>query len=125
MTSRRRSKTLISLFAMASVGALVASNAVSATTVPPGTEPAGTEAPAGSAPAGSGGVGEVGGSGCGTPHGPYEDPGDPVGEVRVAWNDPPLSLNNNTIHNNATAITNLLLPDERGRVQLLRRRPAT
>ena len=98
VTSRRRSKALISLFAMASVGALVASNAVSATTVPPGTEPAGTEAPAGSAPAGGGGVGEVGGSGCGTPHGPYEDPGDPVGEVRVAWNDPLLSFNNNTIH---------------------------
>ncbi len=42
-----------------------------------------------------------------TPHGPYEDPGDPVGEVRVAWNDPLLSLNNNTIHANALAITNV------------------
>ena len=52
-------------------------------------------------------MGEVGGSGCGTPHGPYEDPGDPVGEVRVAWNDPPLSMNNNTIHTNALAITNM------------------
>ena len=52
MTSRRRSKALISLFAMASVGALVASNAVSATTVPPGTEPAGTEAPARQRPGG-------------------------------------------------------------------------
>jgi peptide/nickel transport system substrate-binding protein len=107
VTSRRRSKALISLFAMAAVGALVASNAVSATTVPPGTEPAGTEAPAGSAPAGGAGEGEVGGSGCGTPHGPYEDPGDPAGEVRVAWNDPPLSMNNNTIHSNALAITNV------------------
>jgi peptide/nickel transport system substrate-binding protein len=90
---------------MAAVGTLVASSAASAT-VPP-TEPAGTDAPAGSAPAGSGGVGEVGGSGCGTPHGPYEDPGDPVGEVRVAWNDPPLSFNDNTIRNNATAVANV------------------
>jgi peptide/nickel transport system substrate-binding protein len=101
VTSRRKSKALISLFATAAVGTLVASSAASAT-VPP-TEPA----PAGSAPAGSGGGGEVGGSGCGTPHGPYEDPGDPVGEVRVAWNDPPLSMNNNTIHANAAAITNV------------------
>jgi glutathione transport system substrate-binding protein len=105
VTSRRKSKALISLFAMAAVGTLVASSAASAT-VPP-TEPAGTDAPAGSAPAGSGGVGEVGGSGCGTPHGPYEDPGDPVGEVRVAWNDPPLSFNDNTIRNNATAVANV------------------
>ncbi len=125
MTSRRRSKALISLFAMASVGALVASNAVSATTVPPGTEPAGTEAPAGSAPAGGGGVGEVGGSGCGIPHGPYEDPGDPAGEVRVAWNDPLLSFNNTTTHGDAVANSNpLYFMQMQRRVHLLRRRPA-
>ena len=103
MLSRRRSKTLVSLLAVASVGTLAASS-VSATTEPPGTEPAGTEA-AGTEAAGSGV--EVGGSACGTPHGPWDDPGDPTGEVRVAWNDPPLSFNNNTIHANALAVTNI------------------
>ena len=110
MLSRRRSKTLVSLLAVASVGTLAASS-VSATTEPPGTEPAGTEAAgteaAGTEAAGSGGVGEVGGSACGTPHGPWDDPGEPSGEVRVAWNDPPLSFNNNTIHANALAVTNV------------------
>ena len=38
-------------------------------------------------------VGVEGGSGCGIPHGPYEEPGEPAGEVRVAWNDPLLSFN--------------------------------
>jgi peptide/nickel transport system substrate-binding protein len=108
--SRRRSKTLVSLLAVASVGTLAASS-VSATTEPPGTEPAGTEAAgteaAGTEAAGGGGVGEVGGSACGTPHGPWDDPGEPSGEVRVAWNDPPLSFNNNTIHANALAVTNV------------------
>jgi peptide/nickel transport system substrate-binding protein len=107
VTSRRTSKTLTSLLVIASFGTVAAAGAVSAS-VPPGTEPSGTEAPAGSAPAGAAGVGEVGGSGCGIPHGPYEDPGDPVGEVRIAWNDPPLSLNGSTIRNNATAVNNPL-----------------
>jgi peptide/nickel transport system substrate-binding protein len=48
-------------------------------------------------------VGEVGGSGCGVPHGAYSDPGEASGEVRVAWNDPLLSFNNNTSRNNALA----------------------
>jgi len=104
--SRRRSKTLVSLLAVASVGTLAAST-VSATTEPPGTEPAGTEA-AGTEAAGSGAAGAVGGSACGVPHGPYDDPGEPAGEVRVAWNDPLLSFNNNTIHAGAIANTNPL-----------------
>lgn len=106
MISRRRSKTLISLLAIASAGMLAASS-VSATTEPPGTEPAGTEA-AGTDAAGGGAAGEVGGSACGTPHGPYDDPGEASGEVRVAWNDPLLSFNNGTIHANALANTNPL-----------------
>ena len=53
------------------------------------------------------GVGEVGGSGCGIPHGPYDAKDAPSGEVRVAWNDPLLSFNNNTTHGNATANANV------------------
>ena len=72
-----------------------------------GTEPEGTEAegtePEGSAPAGADEVGVEGGSGCGIPHGPYEDPGEPTGEVRVAWNDPLLSYNDQTARGNALA----------------------
>lgn len=49
------------------------------------------------------GVGEVGGSGCGIPHGPYDDPGAPSGEVRAAWNDPLLSFNSSTSRGNALA----------------------
>ena len=52
-------------------------------------------------------VGKVGGSGCGIPHGPYEEPASKGGDVRVAWNDPPLSFNNNTTHSNATANANI------------------
>ncbi|CAN5726613.1 hypothetical protein BH24ACT5_BH24ACT5_16410 [soil metagenome] len=104
MFSRRRSKTLVSLLAIASVGTLAASS-VSATTEPPGTEPVGTEAAGNDTAAASG---EVGGSACGIPHGPYDDPGEPAGEVRVAWNDPLLSFNNNTIHSGAVANLNPL-----------------
>ena len=69
-----------------------------------GTEPAGTE-PEGSAPAGAGG--EVGGSACGEPHGPYEEPAEPPsGEVRVAWNQAPYSFNDNTNRGNAIANAN-------------------
>ena len=52
-------------------------------------------------------VGKVGGSGCGIPHGPYAAPAKTGGEVRAAWNDPPLSWNNNTTHANAVANTNI------------------
>lgn len=52
-------------------------------------------------------VGQVGGSGCGIPHGAYDDPASTGGEVRVAWNDPPLSFNNNTTHSNAVANFNI------------------
>jgi peptide/nickel transport system substrate-binding protein len=56
----------------------------------------------------TGEVGTVGGSGCGIPHGAYEDPGDPAGEVRIAWNDPLLSFNSFTSRGNATANNNPL-----------------
>ncbi len=75
-------------------------------TEPAGTEPAGTE-PEGTAPAGAENVGVEGGSGCGIPHGPYEDDGEePAGEVRVAWNQAPYSFNQNTNRGNATANAN-------------------
>jgi peptide/nickel transport system substrate-binding protein len=61
-----------------------------------------------STPAADGDVGTVGGSGCGTPHGPYDDPGEPTGEVRVAWNDPLLSFNTLSSRGNATANANPL-----------------
>ena len=69
-------------------------------------------------------VGKVGGSGCGIPHGPYEEDGEaPAGEVRVAWNQAPYSFNSNTNRGNATANTNpRYLMGSAGRVQLLRRR---
>lgn len=51
-------------------------------------------------------VGVEGGSGCGIPHGPYES-AEASGEVRVAWNDPLLSFNQNTTHANATANANV------------------
>ncbi len=57
---------------------------------------------------GGGGEGEVGGSACGTPHGSYDDPGEPSGEVRVAWNDPLLSFNSQSSRGNATANNNPL-----------------
>ena len=70
-----------------------------------GTEPAGTEPEGSAAPAGAGG--EVGGSACGEPHGPYEEPEEaPSGEVRVAWNQAPYSFNSNTNRGNATANNN-------------------
>jgi glutathione transport system substrate-binding protein len=70
-----------------------------------GTEPEGTE---GTTPPGAENVGVEGGSGCGIPHGPYEDPGEPAGEVRVAWNDPLLSYNSESIRGNAAANNNPL-----------------
>ncbi len=60
-----------------------------------------------STPPGSENVGKVGGSGCGIPHGPYDEPATTGGDVRVSWNDPPLSFNNNTTHANATAAANI------------------
>ena len=70
----------------------------------------------GTAAGGEGAGGEVGGSACGTPHGPYEDSGEePAGEVRIAWNDPLLSFNSNTIRGNTTANNNpLYLMDQGG-----------
>ncbi len=57
---------------------------------------------------GGGASGQVGGSACGEPHGPYDDPGEASGEVRIAWNDPLLSFNSNTIRGNAVANNNPL-----------------
>jgi peptide/nickel transport system substrate-binding protein len=54
----------------------------------------------------AGNVGEVGGSACGTPHGPYDEGDDPAGEVRVAWNQAAYSFNENTNRGNATANAN-------------------
>ena len=48
-------------------------------------------------------VGVEGGSGCGIPHGPYDDPGEAAGEVRVSWNDPLLSYNDQSARGNALA----------------------
>lgn len=47
------------------------------------------------------GVGEVGGSACGTPHGPYDDPGEPTGTVTPGFNEMAYSLNPNTGHGNS------------------------
>ena len=71
-------------------------------TEPEGTEPEGTE-PEGEAPEGAENVGVEGGSGCGIPHGPYDDPGEPSGEVRASWNDPLLSYNDQSARGNALA----------------------
>ena len=57
--------------------------------------------------------GEVGGSACGAPYGEYEER-EPAGEVRVAWNDPPLTFNNSTTHGNATAVANILYMTQSG-----------
>lgn len=47
------------------------------------------------------GVGEVGGSACGTPHGPYDDPGEPTGTVTPGFNEMAYSLNPVTGHGNS------------------------
>jgi peptide/nickel transport system substrate-binding protein len=57
--------------------------------------------------------GEVGGSACGIPWGEFEDR-TPTGEVRVAWNDPPLTFNNGTTHGNATAVANITYMTQSG-----------
>jgi peptide/nickel transport system substrate-binding protein len=123
LTSRRRSKTVRSLVAGACLATLVTGGVASATT-PPDTEPAGTDTepagtdtePAGTdAAGGEGDVGDVGGSGCGIPHGPYEEPAaEPAGEVRVAWNDPLLSFNEQSSRGNATANNNVVYLMGRG-----------
>ncbi len=60
------------------------------------TESGGSEAPSAAA-------GEVGGSACGTPHGPYDQPsGEPSGTVKAGFNELAYSLNANTGHGNST-----------------------
>jgi glutathione transport system substrate-binding protein len=136
--SRRRTIKILSALAAASLVVAACSgdddNAVSGGSAPSsaaGTQPAGTTAgtsastapgttsegstpgstTGGSTPAslpGAENVGKVGGSGCGIPHGKYEDSGTaPTGEVRVAWNDPLLSFNTQTSRGNATANANV------------------
>lgn len=68
----------------------------------PADDVEGGEEPSGEAAA----VGEVGGSGCGTPHGPYDEGAEPAGEVRVAWNQAAYSFNTDTNRGNATANAN-------------------
>ena len=105
MTSRRRSKRLGAFLTSASLAAMACAGVASATTEPPSTEPAGSEPAAAEGAAGD--VGAVGGSGCGAPHGPYEDDGvEPAGEVRVAWNDPLLSFNSFSSRGNSVANAN-------------------
>jgi len=94
--SRRRSNKLISMVAAASVATMALAAGVSSASAPPDDTGAA-----------AGGV-EIGGSACGTPHGPWDQSAEPSGEVRVAWNDPLLSFNNNTIHGNALANDNVL-----------------
>ena len=118
-----RKSRVVALTALAATAALVISacsgtpgQAGGSTTAAP-AESSGSEA-TGSESAGSGSditaspaaaeVGKVGGSGCGIPHGPYDEPATKGGDVRVAWNDPLLSFNNNTTHANATANTNVM-----------------
>jgi peptide/nickel transport system substrate-binding protein len=88
-----------------------ATGGTSASTAPETTEGSTPETSGGSTPAtlpGAEDVGTVGGSGCGIPHGPYEDSGEePAGEVRVAWNDPLLSFNTQSSRGNATANNNV------------------
>ncbi len=116
-----RKSRVVGLTALAAAAALV----ISACSGTPGQATSSTAAPAessgsetaSSGSAGSGSditaspaaaeVGKVGGSGCGIPHGPYQEPATKGGDVRVAWNDPPLSFNNNTTHANATANQNI------------------
>ncbi len=51
----------------------------------------------------SAGVGAVGGSACGAPHGPYDDPGAAAaGSVSAGFNEMATSLNSTTTHGNST-----------------------
>lgn len=48
-------------------------------------------------------AGQVGGSACGTPHGPYDQPsGEPTGTVKAGFNELATSFNNLTGHGNST-----------------------
>jgi len=114
-TKRRSTKLLAAL----AVSSLVFAACASDDETPTGTDgetmntdaPDSTDAPdtTDDAMTGGGGeAGEVGGSACGTPHGPYDEGDDPVGEVRVAWNQAPYSFNSATNRGNATANANPL-----------------
>lgn len=81
------------------------SQSSSADTGATGTGTSGTDTSAASPAAG---VGEVGGSACGTPHGPYDDPGAPSGSVSVGYNQLAESLNEDSGHGNSTYNANVL-----------------
>lgn len=135
MTSRRRSAAFLSVLAGASLVVAASGNAgaTTPTTTPEDTatedtaadttaatedttsEDTATEdsASEGTATEGTeaaeGAGAEIGGSACGTPHGPYEAPAEaPSGEVRVAWNQAPYSFNSVTNRGNAVANNNPL-----------------
>jgi glutathione transport system substrate-binding protein len=89
----------------------VISDVTTGDTAPQGTDitgPQTTEGGENPLPPGAENVGLVGGSGCGIPHGPYEDPGEPSGEVRVAWNEPLLSFNTNSARGSSSSNANAL-----------------
>jgi len=117
-----RKTRAVALTALAATAALVISacsgapgQQTSSTAAAPAQSSEGASASSGAASSGAAAtslpgaenVGKAGGSGCGIPHGPYEEPATKGGEVRVAWNDPPLSFNNNTTHSNAVASSNI------------------
>jgi peptide/nickel transport system substrate-binding protein len=117
VNTKRRGTKLLGVLAVASIAlAACSSDDDTASTATDG-EVVSTEAPDGTtAPddttddgaASGAGVGEVGGSGCGIPHGEYEAGDEPAGEVRVAWNQAAYSFNNATNRGNAVANTNPL-----------------
>ncbi len=113
----RRTRAVV-LTALAAVTTLVVAACGGSPGQQASTTTSGESAAATSGSAGGGGadatslpgaenVGKVGGSGCGIPHGPYDQPASKGGEVRVSWNDPLLTFNNNTTHGNAVANTNI------------------
>lgn len=123
MNTRRRSSRLLAAVAVSSiVFAACASDDDSGSATTDGatdTEaPVSTDAPdtttgdtteGTDVPAAGGEVGAVGGSGCGIPHGAYDEADEaPSGEVRVAWNQAAYSFNSATNRGNATANNNPL-----------------
>jgi peptide/nickel transport system substrate-binding protein len=67
-----------------------------------GSETGSATGSSGSVSSGGAAVGEVGGSACGTPHGPYDDPGAPSGQVSVGFNELATSFNQQATHGNST-----------------------
>ena len=127
MNTKRRSSRLLAAIAVSSIvfaacGSDDDTGSVTTDQVTDGTDaPDATDAPdtttgdttgdtteGTTAPSTGGEVGTVGGSACGTPHGPYEAGDAPSGEVRVGWNQAAYSFNSATNRGNATANANPL-----------------